>query len=122
MKTLLLTVFGLFVLELCAVAAEATSNSSPSSPACRVATFDIDATPPIGSWMAYDPVTNRWDLGLRARGLVLLDAGEPIVLCAIDWIGIANEGHDAFCSALARAAVTSPRRVAVHTLHQHDAP
>lgn len=122
MKTLLLTVFGLFVLELCAVAAEATSNSSPSSPACRVATFDIDATPPIGSWMAYDPVTNRWDLGLRARGLVLLDAGEPIVLCAIDWIGIANEGHDAFCAALARAVGTSPQRVAVHTLHQHDAP
>jgi len=67
-------------------------------------------------------VTNRWDLGLRARGVVLLGAGEPIVLCAVDWIGIANEGHDAFCSALARAAGTSPRRVAVHTLHQHDAP
>jgi hypothetical protein len=72
--------------------------------------------------MAYDPVTNHWDLGLRARGLVLLGAGEPIVLCAVDWIGIANEGHDAFQSALARAAGTSPRRVAVHTLHQHDAP
>src|SRR5687768_1189596 len=88
----------------------------------RVATFDIDATPPIGSMMAYDPVTNHWDLGLRARGLVLLGAGEPIVLCAVDWIGIANEGHDAFQSALARAAETSSRRVAVHTLHQHDAP
>jgi len=52
----------------------------------------------------------------------LVGAGEPIVLCAVDWIGIANEGHDAFQSALARAAGTSPRRVAVHTLHQHDAP
>jgi hypothetical protein len=72
--------------------------------------------------MAYDPVTNRWELGLRARGLVLLGTGEPIVLCAVDWIGIANEGHDAFCHALARAAGTSPQRVAVHTLHQHDAP
>jgi hypothetical protein len=67
-------------------------------------------------------VTNHWDLGLRARGIVLLGAGEPIVLCAVDWIGIANEGHDAFCQALARAAGTSPRRVAVHSLHQHDAP
>jgi hypothetical protein len=72
--------------------------------------------------MAYDPVTNRWDLGLRARGIVLLGAGEPIVLCAVDWIGIANEGHDAFLDALARAAGTSARRVAVHSLHQHDAP
>jgi hypothetical protein len=90
--------------------------------ALRVATFDLDATPPVGSMMAYDPVTNHWELGLRARGIVLLGAGEPIVLCAVDWIGIANEGHDAFCGALARAAVTSPRRVAVHSLHQHDAP
>src|SRR6266581_8763452 len=103
-----------------AAEAPAPSNSIPSS--LLVATFDVDATPPIGSMMAYDPVTNRWDLGLRARGLVLLGAGEPIVLCAVDWIGIANEGHDAFQSALARAAETSPRRVAVHTLHQHDAP
>src|SRR5437773_1341096 len=100
----------------------AQSTGATNSTTLRIATFDIDATPPIGSMMAYDPVTNRWDLGLRARGVVLLGAGEPIVLCAVDWIGIANEGHDAFQSALARAAGTSPRRVAVHTLHQHDAP
>ena len=98
----------------------AASNSIPAR--LRIATFDVDATPPIGSMMAYDPVTNRWDLGLRARGIVLLGASEPIVLCAVDWIGIANEGHDAFREALARAAGTSPQRVAVHSLHQHDAP
>src|SRR5262249_21004928 len=88
----------------------------------RLATFDIDATPPIGSLMAYDPVTNKWDLGLRARGVVLMGAGEPIVLCAVDWIGIANQGHAAFQAALARGAGTVPSRVAIHTLHQHDAP
>jgi len=107
-------------LRLFGAESSAGTNSNPS--ALRMGTFDIDATPPIGSMMAYDPVTNRWDLGLRARGLVLLGAGEPIVLCAVDWIGIANEGHDAFCNALARSAGTSPQRVAVHTLHQHDAP
>ncbi|MBX3744545.1 MAG: hypothetical protein KF833_04490 [Verrucomicrobiae bacterium] len=85
-------------------------------------TFDVDATPPPGSAMAYDPVTNSWDLGLRARGIVLVGAGEPIVLMAIDWIGIANEGHDVFRQVLARAAGTRPERVAVHALHQHDAP
>src|SRR5207249_1395822 len=100
----------------------AQSTGATNSTTLRIATFDIDATPPIGSMMAYDLVTNHWDLGLRARGLVLVGAGEPIVLCAVDWIGIANEGHDAFRSALARAAGTSPSRVAVHTLHQHDAP
>ena len=40
----------------------------------------------------------------------------------LDWIGIANEGHDAFRIALAQAAGTTPERVAVHALHQHDAP
>jgi hypothetical protein len=101
-------------------AAQESSNAAPAS--LRVATFDVDATPPIGSHMAYDPVTNSWDLGLRARGLVLHGAGLPIVLCAVDWIGIGNEGHDAFRGALAEAAHTTPSRVAVHTLHQHDAP
>jgi hypothetical protein len=88
----------------------------------RIGTFDIDVTPPVGSRMAYDPVTNVWDLGLRARGVVLTGAGAPVVLCAVDWIGIANEGHDAFRTNLATAAGTTPDRVSVHTLHQHDAP
>ncbi|MCC7377120.1 MAG: hypothetical protein IT581_20835 [Verrucomicrobiales bacterium] len=88
----------------------------------RIAKFDIDATPPVGSRMAYDPVTNTWDLGLRARGIVILGAGQPIVLAAVDWIGIGNEGHDVFRETLAKAAGTDPTRVAVHTLHQHDAP
>jgi len=103
-------------------AAESPGPTNSTASTLRVATFDIDATPPIGSMMAYDPVTNIWELGLRARGLVLLGAGEPIVLCAVDWIGIANEGQDAFHAALARGAGTTPQRVAVHTLHQHDAP
>jgi len=93
-----------------------------SIPTLRVATFDVDATPPVGSMMAYDPVTNKWDLGLRARGIVILGAGEPMVLCAVDWIGIGNGGYDAFRQGLARAAGTIPERVSVHALHQHDAP
>ena len=39
-----------------------------------------------------------------------------------DWIGIANEGNDAFRDALAAAAGTTRDHVAVHTIHQHDAP
>lgn len=88
----------------------------------RLATFDVDATPPVGTMMAYDPVKRVDELSLRARGIVLLGAGDPIVLCAVDWIGIGNEGHDAFRATLAEAAGTKPQRVAVHTLHQHDAP
>ncbi len=88
----------------------------------KLAVFDVDVTPPVGSMMAYDPVKAQGELGLRARGVVLLGAGEPIVLCALDWIGIANEGHDVFQQRLAEAAGTTPQRVAVHTVHQHDAP
>lgn len=87
-----------------------------------LATFDMDATPPVGSMLAYDPMEKVGELGLRARGIVLTGSGLPIVLCAIDWIGIANESQDAFKSAVAKAAGTLPDRVAIHTVHQHDAP
>ncbi len=88
----------------------------------RLSVFDIDATPPVGSMLAYDRMENRWDLGLRAKGIVISGAGKPVVLCAVDWIGIANESQDAFKEALAEAANTTPQRVVVHTIHQHDAP
>ena len=88
----------------------------------KIAVFDVDATPPVGSELAYQKMEASSDLSLRARGIVLLGAEDPIVLCAVDWIGIANEGQDAFKQALARAAGTSPDRVAVHTIHQHDVP
>lgn len=87
-----------------------------------ISTFDIDATPPVGSYLAYDIMENSWNLGLRAKGIVLTGAGKPIVMCVIDWIGIANESQDVFKVALAEAVNTDPQRVVVHTLHQHDAP
>ena len=53
---------------------------------------------------------------------MILGAEKPVVLCAVDWIGISNDGQTVFRKLLAEAAGTSPERVAVHTLHQHDAP
>lgn len=91
-------------------------------PALRLSVFDIDVTPPVGYEMAFEKVANLWDLGLRARGIVLTGAGQPIVVCAFDWHSIANESQDVFRQALADAAGTIPQRVAVHALHQHDAP
>src|SRR5207244_5789536 len=57
-----------------ALSAEPTRTPVAASSQLSLAVFDIDATPPIGSMMAYDPVTNKWELGLRARGVVLLGA------------------------------------------------
>ncbi len=109
-------------LLLCLATSLLLSLTALAQDALKLATFDVDATPPLGSDMAYDPVKRLDELTLRCRGIVLLGAGQPIVLCAVDWIGIANGGHDAFRAALAEAAGTVPERVAVHALHQHDAP
>ncbi|MEZ6066053.1 MAG: hypothetical protein R3B90_10170 [Planctomycetaceae bacterium] len=59
---------------------------------------------------------------MSCKGIVILGGDKPIVLCAVDWIGIANGGHRVFREQLARAAGTDAAHVAVHTLHQHDAP
>lgn len=90
----------------------------------KVATFKVDATPPIGSPLCNGAVKPAKEIitPLTARGVVLLGAGDPIVLCAFDWVGIGNQGHDAFRETLSKAAGTSMDRVTVHTLHQHDAP
>lgn len=67
-----------------------------ASAVVKVATFDVDATPPLGASLAYDVAIRLDEMTLRCRGVVITGSGEPIVLCAVDWIGIANEGHDAF--------------------------
>ncbi len=72
--------------------------------------------------MAFGKAIKLWDLGLRARGIVLSGSVQPIILCALDWHSIGNESQDIFRNALAEAAGTIPQRVEIHTLHQHDAP
>ncbi len=105
---------GAFVL----VAGYATTTAAEP---LRIAVFAADVTPPIGSPVAYAPTRSIVD-PLSAKGVVILGSGRPIVLCAVDWIGIGNGGHDAWRERLANAAGTTVDRVAVHTLHQHDAP
>lgn len=85
----------------------------------RVSVFQADATPPLGTPVAYAPARKIED-PLTARGIVLLGAGKPIVLCAVDWIGISNGGLDAWRESLADAVGTAVERVTVHVLHQHD--
>lgn len=90
----------------------------------KVAVFQIDVTPPIGSPLCegFVPVASRIDDPLLTRGVVILGAGDPIVVCAVDFVGLGNSGFDAWRDALARGAGTTAKRVAVHALHQHDAP
>lgn len=95
--------------------------AAPNGEPLRVGVFAVDASPPVGSPLAYDP-TRGVAHPLSCRGVVLVGEGRPVVLCAVDWIGIANGGQREFRKALAEAAGTEPGRVAVHALHQHDAP
>lgn len=91
----------------------------------RLATFSADVTPLLGSPLCYGlvPPAGQIVTPLEARGIVLLPPGEaPVVLCAVDWLGIGNTSRDRWRSALAQAAGTTPDRVALHTVHQHDAP
>jgi hypothetical protein len=90
-----------------------------------LATFRADVTPPIGSPLCgglIRPVIGVAD-PLWALGVLLLPEGEaPIVLCAVDWCEICNGDHLLWRETLADAAGTTPERVAVQCVHQHDAP
>ncbi|MBN1491400.1 MAG: hypothetical protein JXA69_15910 [Phycisphaerae bacterium] len=100
----------------------------PTMTACAeplsVATFQADVTPPLGSPLFFGivPKAKRVVDPLTARGVVLLVKPKPIVLCAVDWIGIANDSYDTWRSALAEAAGTTPDHVALQVVHQHEAP
>jgi hypothetical protein len=93
-------------------------------PALHLATFRVDVTPPVGH-----PLCGGWiepvravDDPLRALGVILLGMGQPVVLCAVDWCGLRNDAHQAWRQALARATHTVSDKVAVHCIHQHNAP
>ncbi|MCI0622798.1 MAG: hypothetical protein L0387_14245 [Acidobacteria bacterium] len=53
---------------------------------------------------------------------MILGAGQPIVLVAVDWCEIRNEAYDRWQTVLAQAAKTTTDRVLVSSIHQHDAP
>lgn len=87
-------------------------------------TFRYDATPPLGYPLcggAHPPLKVVRD-PLYARGLVLDDGAQRLVLCALDFTQLSGAPHRALRGALAGAAETAPDRVALHCLHQHDAP
>lgn len=89
-----------------------------------VAPFRVDVSPPIGhsccgGWIK--PIEG-YDDPQEAIGLVILGAEAPVVVCAVDWTGILNSGNVMWRTGLAEAAHTTPERVAVQCVHQHNAP
>lgn len=87
----------------------------------RVSHFHVDVSPPIGSPLAYDPCVEITD-PLSFHGVILHGDEQPIVMCVVDWLGVANETQDVWRERLAEAVGTTKERVALHAVHQHDAP
>jgi hypothetical protein len=90
----------------------------------RIAVFETEVTPPLGTPLCDGLVPPAKEIvdPLSARGIILFADDKPIVLGAVDWVGIGNSGHTAFREAIAKVAGTTKDRVCVHCLHQHDAP
>lgn len=90
----------------------------------EIATFRCDVTPPLGHSLlgGWIPPAVAIDDPLEAIGYVLFGAGDPIVICALDWAGLMNDAHLSWRRALATAAGTTPDRVAVQCVHQHNTP
>lgn len=87
--------------------------------------FQCDVTPPVGHPCmggGIEPVKEVLD-PLWAQGVVLTVAGQPpVALVAVDWCEIRNEAYDRWREAIAKAAATTPDRVLLASVHQHDAP
>lgn len=101
----------------------ATAGDAKPAP-LRLATFQADITPSLGSPLCGGLVMSAQavDDRLDARGVVLVGDDKPIVLCALDWVQINNGAYDAWCEALAAAAGTDASRVAVQCVHPHNTP
>src|SRR6476660_1279507 len=99
------SIFSLGIISICLI----FCNALPAQHAAhlRVGVFEADVTPPVGSPVAYAMTRSIVD-PLSARGIVIfIDGQKPVVLCAVDWIGISNEGNDVWVKKLAEAAHTT---------------
>jgi hypothetical protein len=90
----------------------------------RVATFEADVTIPIGHACMGGGIADAKEIldSLFAKGFVLLGAGKPVVVAALDWCQCNNDSYDRWRQVLAEAAGTVSARVMLATVHQHDAP
>ncbi|MBI3858319.1 MAG: hypothetical protein HY293_21760 [Planctomycetes bacterium] len=89
-----------------------------------LATFNADITPPLGHALCGGMVAPAARIAdpLSGRGIILRGDGEPVVIVALDWTELRNDAYDRWRSELAKAAGTTPRRVLLSCVHQHDAP
>ena len=88
----------------------------------RVATFQCDVTPPLGSMTLRHQVLVTVETPLLAKGILLEDEQNRYIICALDWCLVDGTVHSMFRDKMAAAAGTDSSRVAVQCVHQHTAP
>ena len=90
----------------------------------QIATFREDVTIPLGHACMGGGISPATDIvdPLYVNGVVLLGPEPPLIFVAVDWCEIRNEAYDHWRGALASAAGTTPERVLLASVHQHDAP
>jgi len=110
-------ILALLILAGCA-------GAPTEAPGFRIATFSADVTPPVGHALCGGMVAPAARIGdpLSARGVVLWGTGDPVVLAVIDWTELRNDAYERWRGELARAAGTTPSRILLSCVHQHDAP
>jgi hypothetical protein len=98
--------------------------AAPAPDAARLAPFELDVTPRLGHPLfgGHFAPARSIDDPLYLRGVVLGGLAEPVVLAALDWLELRNDAYQSWRTALAEAAQTSPHRVLLACVHQHDAP
>ena len=87
----------------------------------RVATFQSDATPPIGHWLYAYPLETV-EHPLLAKGVVLEQDGARYVLCAIDWCVLSSGAHTLLRRKMVDGAATDLANTTIHCVHVHTAP
>lgn len=90
----------------------------------QIATFSAEITPPLGHALCGGMVQPAARIAdpLYGRGVVLWGGEAPVVIAALDWTELRNDAYERWRSELAKAAGTTPLRVLLSCVHQHDAP
>ena len=71
-------------------------TASGTPPKLSVATFSEEVTPPLGHGLMGGGIAPAKEIvdPLYANGFVLLGAGDPIAVVAVDWCEIRNDAYD----------------------------
>jgi hypothetical protein len=99
-------------------------GGAAAPPVVQIAPFQAEVTVPPGHALMGGGIApaRKIEDPLYAYGFVLLGSGKPVVVAVVDWCEIRNDAYSRWRSVLAEAAHTTPERVLVSSVHQHDAP